>query len=164
MEGDSGAPVTPEEAKMIEKEYPVFEEFLPEAHRKEIQQQGFSVIDRDNDLVTPLVNNQQCVYAFFDENGILKCAIEKAWMNGLTPFRKPVSCHLFPIRITEYRRFDAINYEELEICKPGRICGKSNKVKLWQFLKEPLIKKYGEAWYKELEIAAGYLEKNFTES
>ncbi|MFW5830947.1 MAG: DUF3109 family protein, partial [Prolixibacteraceae bacterium] len=78
-------------------------------------------------------------------------------------FRKPISCHLFPIRIKEYKRFDAVNYDQLKICKPGRKCGKSNKLRLYEFLKEPLIRKYGEEWYKEVEIAAGYLEKKKVE-
>lgn len=159
VEGDSGAPLTPEEAKIIEKDYPNFEKYLPEHHKKEIQKQGFSMIDDDGDLVTPLVNKRQCAYSFYDENGILKCSIEKAFFEGKTQFRKPVSCHLFPIRITEYKRFDAVNYQELDICKPGRECGKSQKVKLYRFLKEPLIRKYGKEWYKEVEIAANYLEK-----
>ncbi|RIH66259.1 DUF3109 family protein [Mariniphaga sediminis] len=159
VEGDSGAPLTPGEAKTIEKEYSRFEGYLPEEHREEIKKQGYSVIDDDGDLVTPLVNKRQCAYSFYDGNGILKCSIEKAFFEGKTQFRKPVSCHLFPIRITEYKNFDAVNYEELDICKPGRACGKSQKVKLYQFLKEPLIRKYGEEWYKELQIAADYLEK-----
>ncbi len=159
VEGDSGAPLTIEEAKKIEKEYPVFENYLPESHRQEIQKQGFSMIDDDGDLVTPLVNKRQCAYSFYDEKGILKCSIEKAFFEGKTNFRKPVSCHLFPIRITEYKRFDAVNYEKLKICKPGRECGKSQKVKLYTFLKEPLIRKYGEEWYKEVELAAQFLEK-----
>jgi len=159
VEGDSGAPLTPEEANIIEKEYPNFEKYLPEHHKKEIQKQGFSMIDEDGDLVTPLVNKRQCAYSFHDENGILKCSIEKAFFEGKSQFRKPVSCHLFPIRITEYKRFDAINYQELDICKPGRECGKSQKVKLYRFLKEPLIRKYGEEWYKEVEIAGEYFEE-----
>ncbi|MDD2381110.1 MAG: DUF3109 family protein [Mariniphaga sp.] len=162
MEGDSGAPLTPEEAKLIENDYHLFEKYLPQEHRLAIQEQGFSMIDDDNDLVTPLVNNKQCVYSFFDDEDILKCSIEKVFFEGLTQFRKPISCHLFPIRITEYKQFDAVNYEELEICKPGRKCGQTKQVKLYQYLKEPLIKKYGEEWYKELEIADQYLKnKNF---
>ncbi|MFW5756768.1 MAG: DUF3109 family protein, partial [Tangfeifania sp.] len=102
---------------------------------------------------------KQCAYTFYDEKGILKCAIEKAFFDGETPFRKPVSCHLFPIRITEYKRFDAVNYEELDICKPGLACGKALQVPLYEFLREPLTRKYGEEWYKELTIAAEYLEK-----
>jgi len=162
VEGDSGAPLTSEEAKTIEKEYPVFENYLPENHRQEIQKQGFSMIDNDGDLVTPLVNKRQCAYSFYDDKGILKCSIEKAFFEGKTNFRKPVSCHLFPIRVTEYKQFDAVNYEELEICRPGRECGKSQKVKLYEFLKEPLIRKYGEEWYKEVELAAKFLQKNTT--
>jgi hypothetical protein len=160
VEGDSGAPLTKEEAEIIEREYPNLQNYLPGKHKHEIQKQGFSVIDKDFDLVTPLINNRKCVYSFTDENGILKCAIEKAYFEGKTTFRKPVSCHLFPIRITEYKRFDAVNYQELTICIPGRECGKLAKLPLYQFLKEPLIRKYGEEWYMEVEITAEYLEKN----
>jgi hypothetical protein len=158
-EGDSGAPLTIEEAEIIEREYPNFSEYLPGKHKHEIEKQGFSVIDSDGDLVTPLLNNRQCVYTFTDERGILKCAIEKAFFEGKTTFRKPVSCHLFPIRITEYKRYDAVNYQELSICRPGKECGKAAKLPLYKFLKEPLIRKYGEEWYNEVEVAAQYLEK-----
>ena len=161
-EGDSGAPLTNEEAVMIEAEYDNFKEYLPGKHKHEIENQGFSVIDSDGDLVTPLISNRQCVYTFTDERGILKCAIEKAFFEGKTKFRKPVSCHLFPIRITEYRRYDAVNYQELAICIPGKECGKSVKLPLYKFLKDPLIRKYGEEWYNEVEIAAEYLEKKST--
>ena len=157
VEGDSGAPLTTEEAKTIEKGYFHFQNYLSGKHQREVDKQGFSIIDSDGDLVTPLVNNRQCVYSFSDELGILKCAIEKAHFEGKTNFRKPVSCHLFPIRITEYKRFDALNYEQLKICQPGRECGVSQKLPLYKFLKEPLIRKYGEEWYKEVEIAADYV-------
>lgn len=157
VEGDSGAPLTPEEAETIKNEYNHFKDYLPKEHHKEILKQGHSVIDEDNDLVTPLINKKQCAYSFYDDRGILKCGIEKAFNEGKTSFRKPLSCHLFPIRITEYKRFDALNYEELDICKPGRECGKSLSIPLYSFLKEPLIRKYGEDWYKEVELAADYL-------
>ena len=160
IEGDSGAPLTDEEAVQIEKDYPLFEEYLPQKHKKEVEKQGYSVIDSDGDLVTPLVNNRQCVYSFYNDNCILQCAVEKAYFEGKIKFRKPISCHLFPIRITEYRDFDAVNYQQLRICKPGRQCGASQKLPLYKFLKEPLIKKYGEEWYKELEIAADYLKSS----
>lgn len=160
IEGDSGAPLTNEEAIIIENQFYTFGDLLPENHKNEINKQGFSVIDSDGDLVTPLVNNRQCAYSFNDEKGILKCAIEKAHFDGKLDFRKPVSCHLFPIRITEYKRFDAVNYEQLEICKSGRQCGKSEKLPLYKFLKEPLIRKFGVEWYKEVEIAAEYFSKS----
>lgn len=160
IEGDSGAPLTDDEAAMIELEYSNFENYLPEKHKKEVEKQGFSVIDSDGDLVTPLVDNRQCAFSFYDERGILKCAIEKAYFEGKSKFRKPISCHLFPIRITEYKRFDAVNYQELEICKPGRECGASEQVPLYKFLQEPLIKKYGADWYAQVELAAEHLERN----
>lgn len=158
IEGDSGAPLANEEAILIEREYYAFEEYLPKSHKKEISKQGFSVIDNDGDLVTPLVDNRQCVYSYYNNKNILKCAIEKAHFKGKTDFIKPLSCHLFPIRITEYQRFDAVNYEELEICKPGRACGASEKLPIYKFLKEPLIRKYGEEWYNEVELAAEHLK------
>jgi len=159
IEGDSGAPVTSEEVNIIKNSYSEFESYLSERNRQEIKKQGFSVIDKDNDLVTPLVGNNECVYTFIDEEGNTKCAIERAYLEGKIGFRKPVSCHLFPIRITEYKRFDALNYQQLDICKAGRICGKRKGLPLWQYLKEPLIRKYGPKWYSELEIAAKVYEE-----
>ena len=159
IEGDSGAPLTEKEAAIIEKEYHTFKEHLPLEHKQEIKKQGFSVIDSDGDLIAPLVNNRQCVYSFYDERTILKCAIEKAHFDGKLKFRKPISCHLFPIRITEYKKFDAINYDQIDICKPGRECGISEKVPLYKYLKEPLIAKYGVGWYKEVEIAGEHLKE-----
>lgn len=160
VEGDSGAPLTEEEANIIENDFPAYKSYLPKKHIREIKKQGFSVIDSDGDLVTPLVNDRQCAYSFYDKTGILKCSIEKAYFDGKTTFRKPVSCHLFPIRITEYKKFDAVNYQELDICKPGRNCGTANSLPLYKFLKEPLIRKYGKEWYSELEIAADYLQEH----
>lgn len=154
VEGDSGAPLTDEEAMEIEQNYPVFKKYMPANHKAEAEKQGFSMIDSDGDLVTPLVNNRQCVYTFTDDKGILKCAIEKAYLEKEITFRKPVSCHLFPIRITEYKRFDAVNYQQLDICKPGRECGAGEKLSLYKFLKEPLIRKYGSEWYEQLVYAA----------
>lgn len=154
VEGDSGAPVTSEEAKIIKELYPLFEEYLSERNKAEILKQGYSITDSDGDLVTPLVGNNECVFTFVDDEGNTKCAIEKAFFVKGISFRKPVSCHLFPIRITEYKRFDAINYQQLEICHAGRSCGKTCKMTLWQYLKEPLIRKYGKQWFMDLEIAA----------
>ena len=152
--GDSGAPVTAEEARIIEELYPEFEEYLSDLSKAEIEKQGFSLIDSDGDLVTPLINNSECAFTFVDERGITKCAIERAYFEKKISFRKPVSCHLFPIRITSYKRFDAINYQELDICKPGRICGKSEGLPLWKYLQEPLVRTYGSQWYEELTFAA----------
>ena len=160
VEGDSGAPVNAEEVKAIEEAYPAFKEYLPESHRQEIDRQGFGVTDFEGDLVTPLVNSGRCVYTYEEENGILKCGIEKAFLANRINFRKPVSCHLFPIRITEYKRFDAVNYQQIDICKPGRKCGGREKLPLYVFLKEPLIRKYGEEWYEQLHYAAENYGRN----
>ncbi len=157
VEGDSGAPLTQEEAVTIEKIYYLVEPYMTPEGKTVIDHQGTSVIDHDGDLVTPLVNNRECAFTFRDEHGITKCAIEKAFLDGKISFRKPVSCHLFPIRITEYKRFDAVNYQQLAICKPGRECGKGQKLPLYRFLKEPLIRKYGQEWYEQLCYAAEHL-------
>jgi len=159
VEGDSGAPVTAEEAIAIEEAYPEVLPYLSQVHQNEIKTQGFAVIDFEGDLVTPLVENRCCVYTY-EEKGILKCGFEKAFLDGKIKFRKPVSCHLFPIRITKYKRFDAVNYQQIDICKPGRQCGKSEKLPLYVFLKEPLIRQYGEEWYEQLNYAGeNYLSK-----
>lgn len=154
VEGDSGAPLTDEEAIILEEIYPIVEPYMTQEGKMVIAHQGTSMVDSDGDLVTPLVNNRECAFTYKDERGIVKCSIEKAFLDGKINFRKPVSCHLFPIRITEYKRFDAVNYQELKICKPGRECGRGQQLPLYQFLKEPLIRKYGKEWYEQLSYAA----------
>ncbi|MDD4190698.1 MAG: DUF3109 family protein [Mangrovibacterium sp.] len=154
VEGDSGAPLTEEEAAAIEELYPLVEPFMTSEGKSVVAMQGTSMIDRDGDRVTPLVNNRECAFTFKDEHGITKCAIEKAFLDGKVHFRKPLSCHLFPVRITAYPRFDAVNYQRLSICKPGRVCGKAQKLPLYQFLKEPLTRKYGAEWFEQLHVAA----------
>ncbi|MGV8138767.1 MAG: DUF3109 family protein [Mangrovibacterium sp.] len=155
VEGDSGAPLTQEEAVTIEEIYPLVEPYMTNEGKATVETKGTSMVDHDGDLVTSLVANKECVFTFKDEHGITKCAIEKAFLDGRVDFRKPVSCHLFPVRITEYKRFDAVNYQRLGICKPGRECGSGQKLPLYQFLKEPLIRKYGIGWYEQLHYAAG---------
>ncbi len=154
VEGDSGAPLTAEEVLKLEEIYPIVEPYMTQEGKAVIAHQGTSMVDEDGDTVTPLVNNRECAYTFTDDKGIVKCGIEKAFLEGKIDFRKPVSCHLFPVRITEYKRFDAVNYQELKICKPGRECGRGQKLPLYQFLKEPLIRKYGKDWYEQLAFAA----------
>ena len=154
VEGESGAPLTQEEAVILEEIYPIVEPYMTPEGKAVVGHQGSSMIDSDGDLVTPLVNSRECAFTYKDERGIVKCAVEKAFLEGKTSFRKPVSCHLFPVRITEYKRFDAVNYQQLKVCKPGRECGRGQKLPLYQFLKEPLIRKYGEEWYEQLSYAA----------
>ena len=157
VEGDSGAPLLKEEKYILED---IYEKVAPYMRKKgitAIENQGVAVYDSEGDLTTPLINNQECAFVTY-ENGISKCTIEKAYLDGKTDFKKPISCHLFPIRIKEYCDFDAVNYEEIKICTPACECGSKLKVPVYVFLKEPLIRKYGEDWYKELLEAAKLLK------
>lgn len=159
VEGDSGAPLLKNEAKELEKSYSIIKKYLSADGKEAIKKQGFSVVDSDNDLTTPLVNNRECAYVFND-SGIIKCAIEKAYLEDEISFKKPISCHLYPIRITEYNEFDAVNYESNKICSPACKLGGLLKVSVFRFLKEPLIRKYGESFYTELEVVEKSLKKN----
>jgi hypothetical protein len=116
-----------------------------------IEAQGTWVIDADGDKVTPTLGaNRECAYALYDERGILKCGIEQAYLAGKTSWKKPISCHLYPIRVTKYDQYDALNYNRWHICDPACQLGKSLQVPLYTFLKEALVRKYGAAWYAEL--------------
>jgi len=149
VEGDSGAPLLKGEEKILDDIYEKVKPYMRAEGITEIENQGVAVFDADGDLTTPLVNNRECAFVI-DEKGISKCSIEKAYYAGEVDFKKPISCHLFPIRIKEYRDFDAVNYEEIKICKPACKCGSELEVPVYAFLKEPLIRKYGEAWYNKL--------------
>ena len=158
VEGDSWAPLLKNEAKELEKSYSIIRKYLSSDGKEAIKKQGFSVIDSDNDLTTPLINNRECAYVFND-SGVTKCAIEKAYLEDEISFKKPISCHLYPIRITEYKEFDAVNYESNQICSPACKLGGLLKVSVFRFLKEPLIRKYGESFYTELEVVEKSLNK-----
>ena len=149
VEGDSGAPLLYEEKKILEEIYEKVKPYMSKEGKVEVEKNGVSTIDKDGDLTTTLVKNKECSLVIF-ENGIAKCSIEKAYNNGSIEFKKPISCHLFPIRIAEYPDFEAVNYEKIKICKPACDCGSKLKIPLFVFLKEPLIRKYGESWYEEL--------------
>ena len=108
--------------------------------------------------MTPLIQGGECAYAI-EEKGSCWCAIEKAWYEGKCDFRKPISCHLYPIRVTKYEGFEALNYNRWDICKAAVLLGKKEDVPVYKFLKEPLIRKFGEEWYRELEVTAEELKK-----
>lgn len=151
--GDSGAPLEPEESIILEKIYDKLKPFLRPEGVNAIEQIGTSMTDRDGDLVTPLIMNRECAYTLI-ENGIYKCAIEKAYLKKKITFRKPASCHLFPIKIKNHSGFESVNYEQWEICKPARILGEKRGIPVFRFLKDPLIRKFGKKWYSELESVA----------
>jgi len=161
VEGDAGAPLDEDETKILDKIYPKIKSYLRPEGIQAIEEQGTYTLDFEGDLVTPLVNNAECAYVIFDEKGYTKCAIEKAYEDGVIDWQKPISCHLYPIRITEYSNFSAINYHEWDICSDACTLGKELGVKVYQFLKKPLIRKYGEEFYQTLSEAAEEWEKEF---
>lgn len=151
VEGDAGAPLEDEETEILEKIYPLVKDYITPEGRKVIEEQGTWVFDQDGDKGTPTIgDNRECAYALYDEKGILKCGIEQAYLDGKVDFKKPISCHMYPIRVTKYDQFDALNYDRWEICDPACQLGNSLKVPLYRFLKDALVRKYGESWYLEL--------------
>ena len=161
VEGDAGAPLDEDETKILDEIYPKIKPYLRPEGIQAIEEQGTYTLDFEGDLVTPLVNNAECAYVIFDEKGYTKCAIEKAYEDGVIDWQKPISCHLYPIRITEYSNFSAINYHEWDICSDACTLGKELGVKVYQFLKKPLIRKYGDEFYQTLSEAAEEWEKEF---
>jgi len=149
VEGDSGAPLEEKEKKDLDNSYKGFKKYMTRKGIEAVEEQGLYTVDSDNDLVTPLIDNKECAF-LIRENGGYWCAIEKAYLNGDVNYRKPISCQLYPIRITEYPDFDAVNYDKWDICKCARELGKKKNIPIYEFLKEPLIRKYGEEWYEEL--------------
>jgi len=159
--GDSGAPLSAEEAHILREIWSVVKPYLRPEGIAAIEEKGTSVVDFENDNVTPLIGNEECAYTILKDN-ILLCGIEQAWTDGKISYRKPLSCHLFPVRIKYYSDFRAVNYEELAICSPARITGEREGLYVYEFLKEPLIRALGKDLYNDLCIAARELRKNKT--
>lgn len=151
IEGDAGAPVVLEEIDQIEENLEKMLPFLTEKGKKSIQKEGVFTVDTDGDYVTTLNDGKECAFTTYDKNGIAKCGMEDAFRAGKTDFRKPSSCFLFPIRVSKLANHDALNYEKIKICEPACECGSKLEVKVYQFLKIPLIEKYGEEWYEQLK-------------
>lgn len=149
VHGDAGAPLEEEEVSLLEALKDQIAPFLRPEGAKAIAEQGTSILDADQEPLTPLVEGKECAYVIF-EQGKAKCAIEKAFEQGVVDFQKPISCHLYPIRITAYKNFDALNYHRWEICQAAVVCGKKQKLKVYEFLEKPLVRKYGEDWYRDL--------------
>jgi uncharacterized protein YifE (UPF0438 family) len=156
--GDSGAPLEADEILAIEDALPSISKLLTDKSKEVIKNSGVAIVDLDGDLVTPLINNKECVFVIFN-NGIAECAIEKSWEKGECIIQKPVSCHLYPIRLTKYNKFTAVNFHEWNICKPALINGKKSGMPLSEFAKDSLIRKFGKEWYRQLNIAAEYILK-----
>lgn len=155
IEGDAGAPLTEDEDKNLKELLPEILPLLPTHAADTIKKEGASYKDQEGDLVTQLVEGGCCVYTCMEKGGLCLCALEKARREGNTKMFKPISCSLYPARIKTYDSFTAVNYDKWKICRPAETLGRKKGIRVFEFLKEPLIRKFGEAWYKELEIAAG---------
>jgi len=150
VEGDLGAPLELEELDILKQELPNILPFLTKEGKKVIEKEGYYLEDWEGDYSTTTVKGRECSFAIRDQRGILSCGIEKAWLEGKTTFQKPISCHLYPIRISKYGENEALNYHRWQICSDACKKGEELKIPLYQFLKGPLVRKYGEEWYARL--------------
>ncbi len=154
VEGDSGAPLLEEEKTILEAIYDKVLPYLTDAGKQAIEAQGKYVIDKQGELTTPLINDKECAYVTQDENGTYLCGIEKAYLDKKIDWQKPISCHLYPVRVKDFGEFQSVNYDRWDICADACTLGKQLQVPLFKFLKEPLIRKFGVDWYQEIEIIA----------
>ncbi len=161
VEGDSGAPVEADEIEQIEQSIETVWPMLSDAAKAEIKANGTTYIDDEGDTVTSIINGRECVFTVFEPDGTIGCAFEKAWAAGKIPFRKPISCHLYPIRLTQLKNYLAVNYNNWHICSAARILGRKEGVPVYVFLKEALIRKFGEDWYHEVDqaVKSGIIEQ-----
>ena len=151
VEGDLGAPLEVEELEKLKTNFNGIATFLTEEGRKELEKQGLYVYDFEGDYSTPTINGQECAYVIYDEKGILRCGIESAYENGNSDFSKPISCHLYPVRISKNITNIAVNYDKWEICSPACVLGAELNVPVYKFLKDALVRRFGIEWYNLLE-------------
>ncbi|WP_121964480.1 DUF3109 family protein [Myroides sp. N17-2] len=159
IDGDAGAPVEDGEVEILRSVYDKVKPFLRPEGIAAIEEQGTSVYGDDEEYETPLIEGGECAYVIY-ENEMALCGIEKAYNEGLIDWKKPISCHLYPIRIKQFSSFEAVNYHKWHICSDACTLGQELSVPVYKFLKAPLIRKYGEDWYKELELVAGEWSKS----
>lgn len=159
VQGDAGAPLTFEEVDILEDIYDDVKPFMRPEGIAVVEESGVFYLDRDNEPVTSLVNGEECVFVYFDKNGIAKCAVEQAHADGKVSFLKPISCHLYPIRVKKFDDTVALNYNEWSVCEPACVCGEALNVPVYRFLKGPIIRAFGETFFKELEIVDDELKK-----
>ncbi|MFI3318142.1 MAG: DUF3109 family protein [Rikenellaceae bacterium] len=158
VEGNAGAPLDIEEVELLESEYENYKPFMTSEGIEAIEAQGFMVVDSDGDYTTPLVNDAECAYAYKDGD-ITLCAIEKAWREGLCDYQKPISCHLYPIRVIEFSNGTiGLNYHRWHVCKSACEMGKIYGVPIYQSLREPITRRFGKEFYTQLEKAAQMIE------
>ena len=159
IEGDAGAPVDDDELKILEDIYDEVLPYLSEKGRQAIEKQGVYIKGEDGEWETPLIDGGECAYVVRNEKGWALCAIEQAYNDGKISWKKPISCHLYPIRLQKYSSFTAVNYNRWHICDNACNLGKELQVPIYKFVKEALIRKFGETWYEELELIALHLKR-----
>ncbi len=159
VEGDAGAPLEEEEISVLEDIIDEIKPYMSEQGVKVIEKTGIFDYDADGTYVTPLINDRECAFAVF-ENGIAFCAIEKAWKEKKISFQKPISCHLYPVRLAQVGQYIAVNYDRWDICQAALLKGKREKVPLYEYLKTPLIRRFGNAWYNQLKKEMEEREEN----
>jgi hypothetical protein len=160
VEGESGAPLVEKETKILEGIYKKVEPYLTTKGKKAIKKQGTHTIDADGDMVTPLVGEEQeCAYTIF-EKGIAMCGIEKAYKDGQIKFQKPISCHLYPVRLQQHKHYLAVNYQTWEVCNPACDLGKELGIPVYKFVQSALQRRFGKKWFKELELVAKEYKKH----
>lgn len=157
VEGESGAPLEAGEIDILEEILDDIKPYMRQEGIDRVEETGVFTIDTDGEYVTPLVNDAECAFVQFDNSGIAKCAIEMAHRDGKVDFPKPVSCHLYPIRLTQLKDFTALNYHHWPVCDPARACGAKLDVKVFKFLKEPIIRKFGAEYFEKMEAADEHL-------
>jgi hypothetical protein len=157
VHGDAGAPLEDHEFYIIEDNIEEIKPYMTMAGKAVIEKNGVYDYDSGGELVTPLIDNKECVFVYF-EKGVALCAIEKAWLDKKIDFQKPISCHLYPIRIKYLADKTALNYHQWTVCNPARLKGSDIGLPLYKFLKEPLIRMFGEEWYEKLEKKAKKLK------
>lgn len=159
IEGDAGAPLTFEEVSIMEDDLEKIKPFMRPEGIAAVEETGVFYMDWDNEPVSTLINEKECAFVTFDDKGTALCAIEQAHKAGKTEFKKPISCHLYPIRVKKYNEFTALNYNEWNICKSACACGDKLDVKVYKFLKEPIVRAFGEEFFTELETVDKEIEK-----
>lgn len=163
IEGDAGAPVTPEEIMKLEEVLPDIKADLMPRAVEAIEEEGVAYTDEEGDLVTTIIDGRNCAFSCYAEGGKCLCAIDKAYREGRVGWRKPISCYLYPLRLTEYPTFTAVNYHRWKICRPAVANGKRLGIRLYQAMKEPLIARFGPEWYAELcEACEAWLEQQLS--
>ena len=157
VEGEAGAPLEEKETVMLDADFEEIKPFLSSKGIAAIEKQGKYINGKDGEFETPLVNNKECAYVVFNTNGTSQCGIENAHKAKKIDWKKPISCHLYPVRVKEYSEFHAVNYHEWHICESACNLGESLKIPIYQFVREALIRKFGKEWYAKLESAANQI-------